>query len=69
VACSAQQIFGDDAGAQAEVSENLVGEAAGSGILCQREAELARCGGVESPFDSKQGSNFAFAKLPVSVRV
>jgi hypothetical protein len=24
---------------------------------------------VESPFDSKQGSNFAFAKLPVSVRV
>ena len=30
--------------------ENLVGEAAVSGILCQREAELARCGGVESPF-------------------
>ena len=46
-----------------------VSEAAVSGILCQREAELARCGGVESPFDSKQRSNFAFAKLPVSVRV
>jgi len=36
------------------------------GVLCQREAELARCGGVESPLDSKQGSNFAFAKLRVS---
>ena len=44
--------FGDDAEAQVEVCENLVGEAAVSGILCQREAELARCGGVESPFDS-----------------
>jgi hypothetical protein len=42
--------FGDDAEAQVEVCENLVGEAAVSGILCQREAELARCGGVESPF-------------------
>jgi len=60
--------FGDDAEAQVEVCENLVGEAAVSGILCQREAELARCGGVESPFYSKQRSNFAFAKLPVSVR-
>ena len=49
--------------------ENLVGEAAVSGILCQREAELTRCGAVESPFDSKQRSNFAFAKLPVSARV
>jgi hypothetical protein len=51
------------------VSENSVGEDAVSGILCQREAELARRGVVESPFDSKPGSNFAFAKLPVSVRV
>jgi hypothetical protein len=61
--------LGDDAEAQVEVCENLVGEAEVSGILCQREAELARCGWVESPFDSKQRSNFAFAKLPVSVRV
>ena len=45
------------------------GESAVSGILCQREAELARCGGVDSTFDSKQGSNFAFGKLPVPVRV
>ncbi len=37
-----------DAGAQAEVSENSVGEAAVSGILCQREGELARCSRVES---------------------
>jgi hypothetical protein len=51
------------------VCENLVGEGAVSGILYQREAELARCGGVESPFDSKQRSNFTFAKLPVSVEV
>jgi hypothetical protein len=61
--------FGDDAEAQVEVCENLVGEATVSGIFCQREAELARCGWVESPFDSKQRSNFPFAKLPVSVRV
>src|ERR1700722_20899545 len=61
--------FGDDAEAQLVVCEDLVGEAAVSGILCQREAELARCGWVESPFDSKQRSNFAFAQLPVSVRV
>ncbi len=53
--------FGDEAGAQAEVSENSVGEAAVSGILCQPEALLVRCGGVESPLDSKLGSNFAFA--------
>jgi hypothetical protein len=32
-------------------------------------AELACCGGVESPFDSKKGANLAFAKLPVSVGV
>jgi hypothetical protein len=62
-------IFDDDDGAQGKVSENSVGKDAVLGILCQREAELARRGVVESPFDSEQGSNFAFAKLPVSVRV
>ena len=36
---------------QADVSENSVGEAAVSGILCQREAELVRCGVVESLLD------------------
>jgi hypothetical protein len=33
--------FDDDTGAQAEVSENSVGEAVVSGILWQREGELA----------------------------
>jgi hypothetical protein len=32
-------------------------------------AELARCGVVESRFDSERGSNFGFAKLGMSVPV
>ena len=51
------------------MSENLVGKGAVSGILCQREAELVVAAGWKTPFDSKQRSNFAFAKLPVSARV
>lgn len=51
------------------MSENSVGKAAVSGILCQREAEPVRCGAVESPLASKPGSNFAFANPLVSVRV
>jgi len=43
------------------VSENSVGEAAVSGILCQREAELARCGAVERPPRTNPASNVAFA--------
>jgi hypothetical protein len=47
----------------------VVGEAAVSGILCQREdrSGLLRLSG--KAFDSKQLSNFAFAKRPVSVRI
>jgi hypothetical protein len=32
-----------------------------------RGRKLARCGAVESPLDSKLGSNFAFEKRTVSV--
>ncbi len=32
-------------------------------------AALARCGGVERPFDSERGWNFGFAKLRMSVPV
>ncbi len=49
-------------GAQAEVSENSVGEAVVSGTLCQREPELVCCGTVESPLDSAQDSIFPFDK-------
>jgi hypothetical protein len=51
-----------------QVSENSIEKSARFGILCQREAELARCGAVQSPLASKPGSNFAFAN-PVSLRV
>ena len=51
------------------MSENSVGKASVSGLLRQREAELVRCGAVESPLDLKPGSNFAFAKRPVSVLI
>ena len=61
--------FDDDAGAQAEVSENSVGEAANSRILFQREAEPVYCGAVEGPSRSKPGSTFAFANQIVLVRV
>ena len=61
--------FDDDAGAQAEVSENSVGESAVSGILCQREAEPVCCGAGEGPSRSKPGSTFAFANRIVLVRV
>jgi hypothetical protein len=43
------------------VSENSVGEAAVSGILCQREAELAHSGAVERPPRSNPASNVASA--------
>ena len=43
------------------MSENFSEKRQFSGILCQREAELVRCGAVESPLDSKPASNFAFA--------
>jgi hypothetical protein len=49
------------------VSENSVGKASVSGVLCQREAELVRCGAVESPLDSKPSSNFPFANHLVPV--
>jgi hypothetical protein len=48
-------------GTQAEVSGNSGGEAAVSGILFQREAELAGCGAVERPPRSNPASNVAFA--------
>jgi hypothetical protein len=51
------------------VSENSVGKASVSGVLCQREAELVRCGAVKSPLDSKPSSNFAFANRLIPVRV
>ncbi len=47
-------------GAQGEVSENSVGDAAVSGISCRREAARVHCDTFESPLDSKPGSNFAF---------
>ena len=54
--------FDDDAGKQAEVSQNSVGEAAVSGYLMSaRKQKLVRCRAVESPLDSNPGSNFAFA--------
>ena len=43
------------------MSENSVGEAAVSGILCQREAELAHCGAVERPPRSDPASKVASA--------
>jgi hypothetical protein len=51
------------------VSESLVGKTPVSGALCQREAELVRCGVVGSPPGSKPGSNFAFANRVVPVRL
>jgi len=39
------------------------------GCSCQREAEVVRCGAVESPLDSKPGSNIAFADYLMLVRV
>jgi hypothetical protein len=41
------------------VSEDSVRRAPVSGDSCQGEAELARCGPVESRLVSKPGSNFA----------
>ena len=51
------------------MSEDSVGRASIWAFLCQREAELARCGAVERPLDSKPGSNFASAKRGVSVLI
>jgi len=48
------------------VSENSLGKAPVSGVLCQREAALIRCGAMKSTLDSKPGSNFAFANRVVS---
>ncbi len=39
------------------------------GILCQREAELTPCSALESRLDLRPGSNFAFAKRPVSMLI
>ena len=49
------------------MSENSVGKGSVSGVLCQREAELVRCGALESSLDLNPGSNSAFAKRPLSV--
>ena len=54
----------DDAGMQLEVSENSVGEAAVSGILCQREAELVRCGNHGKPFGLKVARELPICKPP-----
>ena len=51
------------------MSENSVEKASVSGVLCQREAELVRCGAVESQLDSKPSSNFGFASRLMPVRV
>jgi hypothetical protein len=51
------------------VSENSVGKAAVSGILCQREAELVRCGVVESSFGLKTGLELRVCKPLVLVLV
>jgi hypothetical protein len=48
--------FDDEKGS----SENSVGNAPVSGVLCQRESDLAHRRAVESPLDSKPGSDFAF---------
>ena len=61
--------FDDAAGTQTDVSENSVGEAAVSGILCQREAEPARCGAVEGPPRSKPGLERRVCQRPVSARL
>ena len=34
------------------------------GILCQREAELARCSALESPFGLKTGLELRICKTP-----
>ena len=51
------------------MSEDSVGRASVWAFLCQREAEPSSCGAVESPLDSKPGSNFASAKRPVSALI
>ncbi len=51
------------------MSDNSVGKTPVSGALCQREAELVRCGVMERPPGSNPGSNFAFANPLVSVRL
>ena len=43
------------------MSENSVGSAPVSGVLCQREADLAHRGALGRPSRSKPGWNFAFA--------
>ena len=51
------------------MSENSVGKGSVSGVLSQREAELVRCGALESSLDLNPGSNSAFAKRPLSVLI
>jgi len=51
------------------MSENLVGNAAVSGILCLCEAEQISWGDVGSLFASNPGSNFAFANRLASMRL
>ncbi len=53
--------------AKGYVSVDSIGRAPISGILRQREADLAHRGAVESPLDSKPGADFAFASPLVLV--
>ena len=46
------------------MSENSVGEAAVLDILCQREAELVRCGNHEKLFRLKIGRELPICKPP-----
>jgi hypothetical protein len=54
--------FDDDAGAQAPVSKNSVGEGQISGISCQCEAEPVWCGAMEGLSRSKTGLDLRVRK-------
>jgi len=52
------------------VSENSVGKASVSGVLCQREAELVRCGSWKAPWTKTELElRFANRLVPVLVRI
>jgi hypothetical protein len=52
------------------VSENSVGKASVSGVLCQREAELVRCGSWKAPWtETELELRFANRLVPVLVRI